>query len=55
MILSRQATCQRALLRRFDLMTEILGLDRSRAAGWTLGRVLQERRLGLVRFHEAHI
>jgi Aminoglycoside/hydroxyurea antibiotic resistance kinase len=28
----------RALLRRFDLMTEVLGLDRSRAAGWTLGQ-----------------
>ncbi|WP_442816033.1 aminoglycoside phosphotransferase family protein [Streptomyces sp. NBC_01205] len=31
----------RAVLRRFDLMTEVLGLDRQRAAGWTLGRVLQ--------------
>ncbi|CAL9332479.1 hypothetical protein SUDANB121_00112 [Nocardiopsis dassonvillei] len=31
----------RAVLRRFDLLTERLGLDRSRAAGWTLGRVLQ--------------
>jgi streptomycin 6-kinase len=30
-----------AVLRRFDLMTEVLGLDRRRAAGWTLGRVLQ--------------
>ncbi|MEV6229207.1 aminoglycoside phosphotransferase family protein [Saccharopolyspora shandongensis] len=27
--------------RRFDLLTEALGLDRERAAGWTLGRVLQ--------------
>jgi hypothetical protein len=27
--------------RRFDLMTEVVGLDRQRAAGWTLGRVLQ--------------
>ncbi|NBM16754.1 hypothetical protein GUY61_14200 [Streptomyces sp. GC420] len=26
---------------RFDLMTEVLGLDRARARGWTLGRVLQ--------------
>ncbi|MFF5448206.1 aminoglycoside phosphotransferase family protein [Streptomyces sp. NPDC012888] len=26
---------------RFDLMTEVLGLDRERARGWTLGRVLQ--------------
>ncbi|GLX01901.1 aminoglycoside phosphotransferase family protein [Microtetraspora sp. NBRC 16547] len=31
----------RAVLRRFDLMTEVLGLDRRRAVGWTLGRVLQ--------------
>ncbi|MEV2229686.1 aminoglycoside phosphotransferase family protein [Streptomyces phaeochromogenes] len=27
--------------RRFDLMTETLGLDRERARAWTLGRVLQ--------------
>uniref|UniRef100_UPI000D0962A0 aminoglycoside phosphotransferase family protein n=1 Tax=Streptomyces odonnellii TaxID=1417980 RepID=UPI000D0962A0 len=26
---------------RFDLMTEVLALDRSRARAWTLGRVLQ--------------
>ncbi|MFB6705713.1 aminoglycoside phosphotransferase family protein [Streptomyces sp. NPDC056333] len=26
---------------RFDLMTEVLGLDRERARAWTLGRVLQ--------------
>ncbi|KNB52297.1 aminoglycoside phosphotransferase family protein [Streptomyces caatingaensis] len=31
----------RAVLRRFDLLTELLGLERDRAAGWTLGRVLQ--------------
>ncbi|MGW5263870.1 aminoglycoside phosphotransferase family protein [Microbispora sp. NPDC004025] len=31
----------RAVLRRFDLLTEVVGLDRQRAAGWTLGRVLQ--------------
>ncbi|WP_067482283.1 aminoglycoside phosphotransferase family protein [Actinomadura hibisca] len=31
----------RAVLRRFDHMTEVLGLDRRRAAGWTLGRALQ--------------
>ncbi|MEV6671157.1 aminoglycoside phosphotransferase family protein [Streptomyces sp. NPDC051162] len=31
----------RAVLRRFDVMTEVLGLDRRRAARWTLGRVLQ--------------
>ncbi|MFH8368169.1 aminoglycoside phosphotransferase family protein [Streptomyces sp. NPDC018031] len=32
---------ERAVLRRFDLLTEALGLDRRRATGWTLGRVLQ--------------
>jgi streptomycin 6-kinase len=31
----------RAIRRRFDLMTDILGLDRSRATAWTLARVLQ--------------
>ena len=31
----------RAVRRRFDLMTEVLGLDRGRAVRWTLGRVLQ--------------
>ncbi|REE96565.1 aminoglycoside phosphotransferase family protein [Thermomonospora umbrina] len=31
----------RAVRRRFDLMTEILDLDRERAVAWTLGRVLQ--------------
>ncbi|MDT0264794.1 aminoglycoside phosphotransferase family protein [Streptomyces sp. DSM 44915] len=31
----------RAVLRRFDLMTEVLGLDRPRAAAWTQARVLQ--------------
>jgi streptomycin 6-kinase len=30
-----------AVLRRFDLLTEVLGLDRRRAVVWTLGRVLQ--------------
>jgi len=35
-----------ALLRRFDLMTDVLQLDRSRAATWTLGRVLQVAVLG---------
>jgi streptomycin 6-kinase len=29
-----------AVRRRFDLMTEVLDLDRRRAAGWTVGRVL---------------
>lgn len=32
---------RRAVLRRFDLMTEVVGLDRDRAAAWTLGKVLQ--------------
>lgn len=31
----------RAIRRRFDLMTDILGLDRQRATAWTLARVLQ--------------
>ncbi len=31
----------RAVLWRFDLLTEVVGLDRQRAAGWTLARVLQ--------------
>ncbi|MDH2430833.1 aminoglycoside phosphotransferase family protein [Sphaerisporangium sp. TRM90804] len=31
----------RAVLRRFDVLTEALALDRRRATGWTLGRVLQ--------------
>lgn len=30
-----------AVLWRFDLLTEVLGLDRERARAWTLGRVLQ--------------
>lgn len=35
------ADAGRTVLRRFDLLTEALGLDRPRAAGWTLARVLQ--------------
>jgi streptomycin 6-kinase len=31
----------RAIRRRFDLMTDVLGLDRSRAIAWTLARILQ--------------
>jgi streptomycin 6-kinase len=31
----------RAVRRRFDLMVEVLGLDRQPAAAWTLGRVLE--------------
>ncbi|MGW2090698.1 aminoglycoside phosphotransferase family protein [Promicromonospora sukumoe] len=32
---------RRVVRRRFDVLTEVLGLDRERAAGWTLGRLLQ--------------
>ncbi len=31
----------RAVRRRFDLMVDVIGLDRPRAVGWTLGRILQ--------------
>ena len=31
----------RAVCRRFDLLVDVLALDRPRAVGWTLGRVLQ--------------
>jgi streptomycin 6-kinase len=31
----------KAIWRRFDLMLEVVGLDRDRAIGWTLGRILQ--------------
>ncbi|MGW1292936.1 aminoglycoside phosphotransferase family protein [Streptomyces sp. NPDC002533] len=31
----------RVVRRRFDLLTDALGLDRARAAGWTRGRLLQ--------------
>ncbi|MFF3030663.1 aminoglycoside phosphotransferase family protein [Streptomyces rubiginosohelvolus] len=31
----------RVVRRRFDLLTDTLGLDRARAAGWTRGRLLQ--------------
>ncbi|WP_327151005.1 aminoglycoside phosphotransferase family protein [Nocardia sp. NBC_01329] len=31
----------RIVRRRFDILTEMLGLDRGRAAGWTLARLLQ--------------
>ncbi len=41
----------RGIMRRFDAMTEILGLDRQRAIGWTLGRVLQNC-LWLITDHE---
>jgi streptomycin 6-kinase len=50
---------RRALLRRFDLMIEVLGLDPERAAAWTLARVLQNAlwdlgRLGQARLNPAH-
>lgn len=45
----------RAMLRRFDLMIEVLELDRSRAATWTLARVLQNAVWDLVSFKEPHI
>jgi streptomycin 6-kinase len=53
--LVRTGDLSRALLRRFDLMTDVLELDRSRAAAWTLGRVLQVAVWDLVRFNEGHI
>jgi streptomycin 6-kinase len=31
----------RAIRYRFDLMIDVVGLDRDRAVGWTLGRILQ--------------
>ncbi|MEU1122515.1 aminoglycoside phosphotransferase family protein [Streptomyces sp. NPDC005899] len=31
----------RIVRRRFDLLIDVLGLDRARATGWTLGRLLQ--------------
>ena len=31
----------RTVLRRFDHLTDVLGMDRLRATGWTLGRVLE--------------
>jgi streptomycin 6-kinase len=50
---------RRALLRRFDLMIEVQGLDGERAAVWTLARVLQNAvwdmgRLGQARLNPAH-
>ncbi|GIF74838.1 aminoglycoside phosphotransferase family protein [Asanoa siamensis] len=35
------AAPERRVRRRFDLMTEVMGLDRQRAAAWTVGRTLQ--------------
>lgn len=43
------------VLRRFDLMCELLGLDRARSAGWTIARVLQNALWDLGKFEEPHI
>lgn len=40
-----------AVRRRFDLMTDLMELDRQRAVRWTLGRVLQNALWDLERFH----
>lgn len=53
--LVRTGYVSRALLRRFDLMTEVLGLDQHRAAAWTLARVLQNAVWDLVRFKEGYL
>jgi streptomycin 6-kinase len=45
----------RAVLRRFDLMTDVCALDRERSAVWTLGRVLQNALWDVGRFGEAGI
>lgn len=50
---------RRALLRRFDLMIEVQGIDAERAATWTLARVLQNAlwdlgRLGATRLNPGH-
>jgi streptomycin 6-kinase len=50
---------RRAVLRRFDLMIEVQGLDAERAAVWTLARVLQNAmwdlgRLGQTRLNPDH-
>ncbi|MBB5872459.1 streptomycin 6-kinase [Allocatelliglobosispora scoriae] len=39
--IAAQTDVDRAIRRRFDLMVEVLGLDRDRAVAWTLGRTLQ--------------
>lgn len=46
---------RRHLLRRFDLMTERLRLDRPRAASWTLARVLQNAVWDLADLGEARL
>ncbi|MFH8350340.1 aminoglycoside phosphotransferase family protein [Streptomyces sp. NPDC018045] len=39
--LAASGEAHRVVRRRFDLLTDALALDRERAAGWTLGRLLQ--------------
>src|SRR5215470_10038468 len=36
-----------AIRRRFDLMTDVLALDRTRARAWTLARILQNELWGV--------
>ncbi|CAM5606068.1 hydroxyurea phosphotransferase [Streptomyces spiroverticillatus] len=47
------------VVRRFDLMVEVMGLERERAVAWTLGRVLQdclwELEDGEVRIPDIHV
>lgn len=49
----------RALVRRFDLMVDVMGMDPTRAARWTLARILQNAlwdlgRLGAATIHPVH-
>ncbi len=46
---------RRAVLRRLDLMTDILELDRRRAEAWTLGRVLQNALWDLGKFGQSAV
>jgi len=46
---------RRAVLRRFDLMVEIQGLDHERSSVWTLSRVLQNALWDLGRFGEPRL
>ena len=53
--LVRAGNGSQALLRRFDVMTEVLALNRQHAAAWTLARVLQNAVWDLVSFGESRI
>ncbi|GIH24405.1 hydroxyurea phosphotransferase [Acrocarpospora phusangensis] len=44
---------RKCVLKRFDFMTEMLDLDRTRAIGWTLGRILQDALWDLEDGHSA--